>query len=65
MRLTIIYVCNTTLEAELLDLQLKDKNFHGRKIGEISGVSKSRMALGPILLLSYPRFRQLLDADTQ
>lgn len=62
---TIISVCNTTLEAELLDRQLKDKSFHGGKIGEQSFVSKEGQALGGVVLLSYARFRQLLDAEAQ
>lgn len=61
----IIYVCNTTLEAELLGRQLKDKSFHGGKIGEQSVVSKGDEFLGGVVLLSYTRFRQLLDAEAR
>lgn len=59
----IFYVCNTTLEAELLDRQLKDKSFHGGKIGEQSVVRKGDEPLGRVVLLSYARFRQLLNAE--
>lgn len=62
---TIVYVCNTTLEAELLDRQLKDRSFHGGKIGEQSFVSKEGQVLGGVVLLSYARFRQLLDAEAR
>lgn len=61
----IIYVCNTTLEAELLDRQLKDRSFHGGKIGERAVVNRGGGALGEVFLTSYARFRQLLDADAQ
>lgn len=62
---TVIYVCNTTLEAELLDRQLKDRSFHGGKIGEQSVVSRRDEALGDVVLMSYARFRQLLDAQAK
>lgn len=62
---TIIYVCNTTLEAELLDRQLKDRSFHGGKIGEKSVVSRGAEAPRDVVLMSYARFRQLLDAEAK
>ncbi|KAG8156944.1 hypothetical protein KVR01_013166 [Diaporthe batatas] len=64
-RLMIVHVCNTTLEAELLDHQLKDKDFRGGRIGEQSVVSKTGHALGAVVLLSYLRLRQLLEANTK
>lgn len=63
----IFYVCNTTLEAALLDRQLKNKSFHGGKIGEQSVVRKVKgdKPITGIVLLSYATFRQLLAAENQ
>lgn len=61
MKLLIFYVCNTTLEAELLDHALKDRSFHAGKIGEQSGVDST----GDIALLSYAQLRSMLDRQVR
>lgn len=61
----IFYVCNTTLEALLLLDQLKNKSFHGGKIGEQSVVCRKGVPITGVVLLSYATFRQLLDAEAR
>ncbi|KAL1847829.1 hypothetical protein Daus18300_013818 [Diaporthe australafricana] len=62
-RPTLLWVCNTTLEAELLDRQLKDKSFHSGQIGEYSFVSKTGRPVGNFVLLSYARFREFMNQE--
>lgn len=62
-RPSLIYVCNSTLEAELLDQKLKDRSFHDGQIGKVSAVSKTGVLDKHMIMLSYAQFRSVLDHE--